>query len=134
MLDWAFFDVVGVIVIVAFFALPFYAVWFWYWWWRTGRGIGPTWRAILGGTASALATAAVAWCYIFPAILHHHYLRVGSEDTRWWQLTIVSLRLGALMSLSGLVAGALAKGRTRVFSTLASGLMLMTYFVLFAIR
>ncbi len=128
------FDVIGAIVVFLSFALPVYAAWFWISWYRIERHEGALWRRVIGFVAATSATCAIGWHFVFPKILHQHYLRVGSEDDAWWQLSLLSIKIGVWASLGGLVLGVVCRGRTRIFSTLSSLIMVVTYLVLFTIR
>lgn len=128
------FNVIGGFFLLASFVLPIYAVWFWVSLYRRERYEGALWRRVVGFIAAVLATCAIGWRYVFPLILHHHYSRIGSEDQTWWAIMLWSIRLGACMSLAGVVLGAMSKGQTRLFSAVSSAVMMLAYFVLFAIR
>jgi len=128
------FDIIGVVVILASFALPICAIWFWISWYRNERHQEPVWRRAVGCIAALCATGAIVWQHVFPIILHRHYLLAGSEDNAWWALSISSIRTVLSLSLAGLLLGLLGKKRTRIFSVASSAIMVMTYCVLFSIR
>ena len=128
------FDVIGAIVVISSFALPIYAVWFWISWYRSERLEGALWRRVFGFIAATSATFAIGWHFVFPSILHQHYVRVGSEDDAWWRLSLMSIEIGIWASLLGLVLGVASRGKARIFSTGSSLIMVLTYLVLFTIR
>ena len=127
------FNIIGWVAMILSFLLPAYLVWFWFCWYRTYRNQGSLWRRIVGLIAALLASCAILWRFVYPAILHHHFSRVGSEDQTWWYLAILSIRIGVWLSAAAFVLGVISLGRTRVFSAASSVVMLATYLVQTAI-
>jgi len=128
------FDAIALVVVLSSYLLPLYAARFWFSWYTRDRHGKPLWRRIIGVTAAVLATCSIIWRFIFPVILHQHYLRVGSEDQAWWIISLRGIQIGVWLSAGGLLLALFALGKARVYAAVSSTIMGITYFVLFAIR